>query len=245
MNLFPACEIWKAFWWITRAIVCVCAREKVDQLVVDVNVSSMKSFCWLTDRTCLNLAQRAKTLPLSATYDIIWQDLATNWSQSEKGMSCEGTQLRHPSHSRFCLCNEFTKRPHTITYPCILCILFILISSHFFFYMWHWHILTPKCRSDSNPWGIFMDGLPLDVSLGPSTGTVWEKMTQFMMINRLSACSGKEHLEIVDMNLLCAYLWRPMTCFMSFLPLFWCKLTFMFSFRKQTLVLSCIVLWLR
>ena len=115
----------------------------------------------------------------------------------------------------------------------------------FFFYMWHWHILTPKCRSDSNPWGIFMDGLPLDVSLGPSTGTVWEKMTQFMMINRLSACSGKEHLEIVDMNLLCAYLWRPMTCFMSFLPLFWCKLTFMFSFRKQTLVLSCIVLWLR
>lgn len=51
--------------------MCVCAREKVDQLVVDVNVSSMKSFCWLTDRTCLNLAQRAKTLPLSATYDII------------------------------------------------------------------------------------------------------------------------------------------------------------------------------
>ena len=148
-------------------------------------------------------------------------------------MSCEGTQLRHPSHSRFYLCNEFTKRPHTITYPCILCILCIW-HTHFFFYMWHWHILTPKCRSDSNPWGIFMDGLPLDVSLGPSTVRKNDPVHDDQRSFGLSACSGKEHLEIVDMNLLCTYLWHPMTShdllyYMSFLPLLlFNNLTFMF-----------------
>ena len=128
-------------------------------------------------------------------------------------MSCEGTQLRHPSHSRFYLCNEFTKRPHTTTYPSIQCILCILISFSTCDIDTYWHRnVEVTAILEGSSWTVCHLMSAWD-PVHPST--VWEKMTQFMMINGLSACSGKEHLEleIVDMNLLCTYLWRPMTCY--------------------------------